>query len=111
MIWNDLGNEYAAAGDLTKAMSALQRAHAVDPDYPLPLYNLGKHILDRYRELAGSGTNEPGMLAEAIDYFCRSLGKDPNNADCHRNLAIAYQAAGDTLKASTHVMEALRLGR
>jgi tetratricopeptide (TPR) repeat protein len=113
MIWNDLGNEYAAAGQFEKAISALKRGHAAYPDYPLPLYNLGKHTLDRCQELQNAGVADQAqvhtMASEAIRYFNACLERDPGNADCHRNIAIAYRMIRDTEAAGAHMMEALRL--
>ena len=117
MIWNDLGNEYAAAGELDKALLALKRAHEVFPAYPLPLYNLGKYTLDRCQELQKELQNDgpsaqarlQELAAEAISYFKQSLELDPDNAACHQNIAIAYALAQDAEKARVHTMEALRL--
>lgn len=117
MIWNDLGNEYAAAGELDKALSALKRAHEVFPAYPLPLYNLGKYTLDRCQELQKElEHDDPSaqarlqeLAAEAIGYFNQSLERDPDNAACHQNIAIAYALAQDAEKAEVHTREALRL--
>ncbi|HEY5380908.1 MAG TPA: tetratricopeptide repeat protein [Acidobacteriaceae bacterium] len=113
MIWNDLGNEYAAAGEMDKALAALKRAHEVFPAYPLPLYNLGKYTLDRCAELQQAGSSAKARLhdlaAEAIGYFKQSLERDPDNAACHQNLAIAYALTDDADKARAHTMEALRL--
>jgi Flp pilus assembly protein TadD len=117
MIWNDLGNEYAAAGELDKALAALKRAHEVFPAYPLPLYNLGKYMLDRCHELqqefqeadSSAQTRLQELAAEAIGYFKQSLERDPDNAACHQNLAIAYALAEDAEKARAHTMEASRL--
>jgi len=117
MIWNDLGNEYAAAGELDKALLALKRAHEVFPAYPLPLYNLGKYTLDRCAEVQlelqeadpSAQARLREMAAEAIGYFKLSLERDPENAACHQNLAIAYALIEDAERAEVHTMEALRL--
>jgi tetratricopeptide (TPR) repeat protein len=113
MIWNDLGNEYAAAGQPEKAIAALKRARQVDPTFPLPLYNLGIHTLDRCVALQQSpeaSTRQAEEMAwEAIGYFNASLVNDPDNAACHRNLARAYAIVKEGGKASAHAMEAIRL--
>ncbi len=112
MIWNDLGNAYAAAGELDKALAALKRAHEVDPEYPLPLYNLGLYTLERCRQLEADHASDAdvrAMAEEAIEYFQASLARDPDNAACHQNIAIAYRIVKDAQRAGAHVVEALRL--
>lgn len=112
MIWNDLGNQYAAAGQLDKAIAALKRALQADPNYPVPLYNLGVHTLARCAELHASGaaTAETEELAwEAIGYLNTSLAKDPDNAACHQSLVTAYGLVNQPGNARTHMVEALRL--
>jgi tetratricopeptide (TPR) repeat protein len=113
MIWNDLGNQYAAAGQLDKAIAALKRARQLDSAFPPPIYNLGVHTLNRclQQQKAGlaSKAETEEMAWEAIGYFNTSLAHDPNNADCHRNLATAYGLVKEPSKASKHAMEALRL--
>ena len=114
MIWNDLGNEYAAAGQFQKAMLTLTRAHALAPEYPLPLYNLGKHALDRCQALRAEGAAKieiDSLLVDAINWLNASLDRDPENADCHRNIAIAYGLIQDAESAGEHMMEAVRLNR
>lgn len=112
LIWNDLGNEYAAAGRLDQAISSLKRALAVDSSFPLTHYNLGVHTLNRCLEAQKSGaakTETQEMAWEAISFFNTSLVKDPDNAACHRNLATAYGIVKDGQHARTHMLEALRL--
>lgn len=113
MIWNDLGNEYAAAGQMHQALAALKRAHEVCPDYPLPLYNLGKYLLDRCLLLQNEGSGDMqqihGMATEAIEYFKSSLERDFENAACHHNLALAYGIVKNFSMATVHVMEARRI--
>ena len=112
LIWNDLGNEYAAAGQLDRAISALQRALQLDRDFPLTLFNLGVHTLNRCIEMQKSGAAKAetdAMAWEAIGFFNATLLKEPDNAACHQNLATAYGIVKDTRHASTHLLEALRL--
>lgn len=112
MIWNDLGNQYAAAGELDKALAALKRAHQVDPEYPLPLYNLGLYTLERCRQLEADHSSDAAVRAtakEAIEYFQASLARDPGNAACHQSIADAYRRVKDTQQAGAHMVEALRL--
>ena len=107
LIWNDLGNEYAAAGDFDNAISALKRGHEADPGHPLPLYNLGVHLLNRARELPIDKSSS--MATEAVRFFRLSLALDPENAAAHHNIAMAYGILQDTHRAGIHLAEALRL--
>jgi Flp pilus assembly protein TadD len=112
MIWNDLGNEYAAAGQLDRAISALKRALQVDSTFPLTHFNLGVHTLNRCLEMQKSGAakvDTDEIAWEAIGFFNKTLVTNPDNAACHQNLATAYKIVQDTKQARTHMLEALRL--
>jgi tetratricopeptide (TPR) repeat protein len=113
MIWNDLGNEYAAACQFEEALAALKRGYAIDPKYPLPLYNLGVHTLAHCKELEKAGLVDKAkfqdMVSEAIGYFSTFLEKDPDHADCHQSIATAYRMVHDKHRAGAHTLEALRL--
>jgi tetratricopeptide (TPR) repeat protein len=113
LIWNDLGVQYGAAGDLDKALAALQRGHAVDSTYPPILYNLGKFTLDRYTRLRDAGglseVEIQGMLGEAIGFLNANLDRDPDNADSHYYVALAYSLNRDEAMALAHMTVALRL--
>jgi len=113
LIWNDLGVQYEAAGDIDKALVALRRGHAVDSTYPPTLYNLGKFTLDRYTKLHKDGTLSEAemqeMLGEAIGFLNANLDRDPDNADGHYALALAYSLNRDEAMAVAHMTVALRL--
>jgi tetratricopeptide (TPR) repeat protein len=113
MIWNDLGNEYGAVGQFEEALVALKRGYAIDPKYPLPLYNLGVHTLAHCKELEKAGLADKAkfhdMVLEAIGYFNAFLERDPDHADCHQSIATAYRMIHDTHRAGAHTLEALRL--
>lgn len=112
LIWNDLGNEYAAEGQLDRAISALKHALQLDSSLPLTHFNLGVHRLNRCIEMQKSGaakSDTEEMAWEAISSFNAMLVKEPDNAACHRNLATAYGIVGDGKQARRHVLEALRL--
>jgi Flp pilus assembly protein TadD len=111
MIWNDLGVEYIAAGEPDAARKAFLRAHKVFPDYPLPLYNLGRLALGR--SLNGPEHSSPSAdltgAIEAIGYLDECLLKDPLLSEAYALLSTAYQAIGDDAQAQHHLQEALRL--
>lgn len=113
MIWNDLGVEYMAAGQPDAARNAFLRAHKVFPDYPLPLYNLGRLALGKClneRERHPTSGKLIGDLAiEAIGYLQQSLLRDPLLCESHMLLATAYEAIGDDARATFHLREATRL--
>ncbi|WP_190273737.1 tetratricopeptide repeat protein [Granulicella mallensis] len=113
LIWNDLGVQYEAAGEMDKALDALRRSHQADSTYPPALYNLGKFTLDRFIGFhkAGLAAKEEvqGMLIEAIDLLNANLDRDPDNADGHYQLALAYGLNQDERMALAHMTVALRL--
>ena len=61
MIWNDLGVQRVAAGQVSDALIAFQRALEAFPEYPMALYNLGKLSFDRCMELQVRGQHR-GMI-------------------------------------------------
>jgi tetratricopeptide (TPR) repeat protein len=109
LIWNDLGVQYEASGQIDKAFIALKRGREVDSTYPPTLYNLGKFTLDRLISLREAGLPAPGMLAEAIAFLNANLDTDPDNADGHHCLALAYRLNQDEHMALAHRTAALRL--
>ena len=115
LIWNDLGVQYEAAGQMDKAIVALKRGHHVDSTYPPTLYNLGKFTLDRLIKLRKTGqvtkVQVQEMLTESIGFLNANLNRDPDNADSHYCLALAYSLNQDELRAETHMAIALRLRR
>jgi predicted Zn-dependent protease len=109
LIWNDLGVQYEASGQMDKAFVALKRGHEVDSTYPPTLYNLGKFTLDRLISLREAGLPAPRMLADAIGFLNANLDRDPDNADGHRCLALAYRLNQDEPMALAHMTAAFRL--
>jgi len=113
LIWNDLGVQYEAAGQIDRAIVALKRGHHVDSTYPPTLYNLGKFTLDRlislHKTAMVTNVQVQKMLAEAIRYLNANLDRDPNNVDSHYYLALAHSLNQDEPTAQTHMAVALRL--
>jgi tetratricopeptide (TPR) repeat protein len=113
LIWNDLGVQYEAIGEIDKAFDALRRGHAIDPTYPPTLYNLGKFTLARFMSLEkvvlGAEVEGQRMLEEAISFLNAYLDRDPDNADGHYYLALAYDLNQDEQMAAAHMTVTLRL--
>jgi predicted Zn-dependent protease len=112
LIWNDLGVQYEAAGQIDKAFTALKCGHAIDSTYPPTLYNLGKLTLDQFvslRETGDATKDSDKMLVEAIRFLNANLDRDPENADGHYYLALAYGFKQDEDRALVHAEIALRL--
>jgi tetratricopeptide (TPR) repeat protein len=81
-IW--LGYAYRSAGDIPKALAALSRAVAHDPD-----------DLSVYADIAGTLADH-GRLDEALQWTDRALERDPE-FDCavHTSHRLRYRADGD----------------
>jgi len=113
LIWNDLGVQYEAAGQIDKAFVALRRGHQIDSTYPPTLYNLGKFTLDRLLSLRKAGLPTQAevqeMLTEAIGFLNANLDKDPDNADGHHCIALAYSLNQNEDMARAHMTVSLRL--
>lgn len=114
LIWNDLGIQYEAAGRTEEAFTALRRGHQADSTYSPIWYNLGKFTLDRFIRLYQSGEltedDAEELLTRAIQFLNGNLDRDPENADAHYNLAIAYAFCKDEHRAKAHMEVAVRLG-
>jgi tetratricopeptide (TPR) repeat protein len=117
----------------TNAVQAYERALAVDPDHLAARINLGRllheagHLRDAervYRAGVARGGSDPrlwfnlGVLLEdlgrhpdAIAAYESALRADPRFADCHYNLALVYEAAGNARGAIRHMGEYRKLTR
>ncbi|MEY2771262.1 MAG: hypothetical protein RIQ38_1681 [Pseudomonadota bacterium] len=84
-------------GQLDAALAHLQAAQDLRPDWEVPDLLRGNLLKDARR------------FDEAISAYQQVLGKDPNNANAHNNLANAYKDQGDLKKALQHYQQALRL--
>jgi tetratricopeptide (TPR) repeat protein len=73
-------------------------------DYRL-LNELGQTLVERSRlERSTAGRERrDAYLREAVDYFVRTLELDPENAEAHYNLDLAYRLLGQRDKASEHL--------
>lgn len=116
-----------------RAQEAYERALSLDPDLLAARINLGRllHEAGRLREaervyrdgVARAGNDailwfNLGVLLEdmargdeAVVAYEASLRADPRFADCHYNLALAYEAAGNARGAIRHMGEYRKLVR
>ena len=114
MIWNDLGVEYIAAAQPEKATAAFTRALKVFPEYPLPLYNLGRLAMGRCIEEQMGRSSSPDRVREfaneAVGFLTDYVQKDPYLIPAHALLCTAYEVLGNETRASMHRKELSRLG-
>jgi tetratricopeptide (TPR) repeat protein len=115
LIWNDLGVQYEACGQIDRALEALRRGHLCDSTYPPILYNLGTFTLNKFVDLQNSGkltgSEGPELLREAAEFLNANLDRDPDNADAHYNLALVYALSGEASRAQIEMKLALRMKR
>jgi tetratricopeptide (TPR) repeat protein len=113
LIWNDLGVEYEASGQIEKAIAALRRGYEADATYPPILYNLGKftfnHLVNLERAGEFSRAEAQRLLDKAIKFLNANLDRDPENADAHYYLALAYAMERDEQRADAHMTVAIRM--
>ena len=101
-----LGRALAEAGWIEDAVTAFERARALDaaqnaagpqPDYARTYLNLGNLAMER------------GQLAEAAGLYQRALSLKPDFADAHNNLGAALLAQSKSGEASARFVRALEL--
>jgi tetratricopeptide (TPR) repeat protein len=92
------GYERQQQGDPEGALTAYQKAAALDPSYPTP-YNDAGVLLE-----------EQGHLEEAERSYEQALAIDPNYLEAHTNLAMLHERLGDKEKAIYHWMKRYQLG-
>ncbi|MCF7985159.1 MAG: tetratricopeptide repeat protein [Thiohalocapsa sp.] len=113
------------AGNLDRAVDYLQRARAIDPDYPTLYVRLGKVHLDNSElaeaKAAFERVDDVPELASPVNYYLgqiallerrhedalallqAALAANPQATEVHYPLAQAYRALGDTDKARLHL--------
>jgi Tfp pilus assembly protein PilF len=115
------GNEYAAAGNLDKAMTEFKKVLKIDPANPLAHNNMGiiykrnglyVTAIDEFKQALEGMPNyyktynnlgniyyEREYYDEAEKYYLKCLKVKPDFAECYWNLALCYEAAGEDDKA------------
>ena len=113
MIWNDIGVEYVADGQIEEAHAAFRRALKALADYPPSLYNLGRLAMERCAaEQAKEHPSREMVLkfaAQGIQYLEGSLYSDPRHVQTHTALSVVYGVIGDAIRAKLHMKEASEL--
>ena len=95
--YNNLGAALIGKKQLNDAIVQLQRALAIQPDYPEALDNLGIALLQKEQ------------TDEAIAQFQHALAIQPDNAVAHYNLGIALLQKGQADDAILHYQRALAI--
>jgi predicted O-linked N-acetylglucosamine transferase (SPINDLY family) len=92
-----LGLTYDAATEAHSAFAALERALALDPDFPAALNNLANLYADQ------------GDFTRALAAFERALALTPDYAGAHYNYGSALLASGDAARAEAPLRRAVAL--
>jgi Tfp pilus assembly protein PilF len=131
-IYHYLGVMYQKAGNYPAAIDFSRRALHLEKDDLEPLINLGivyEKLGDYHRadatfaEALRSGLNDRvdlynnwgitvfkmGQTDKAIEYFRKGLLIDPDHAESHYNLGLAYDAKGMTREALAEMELSMRL--
>ena len=108
LIERERGNLDAAIqglDDIIENRFAKARKRGFDFSYDLQVTNtLGRTLLERARLERNQDQNSSRLewLEKALKMFQRSLDIDPENAEAHHNLALAYSETGDNEKSKQH---------
>ncbi len=103
-IWNSLGAALIGLGRHEEALEFLEKALAVDPDFPAALSNRGLALLMKAR----LEKNRPA-LEKAIDSFKEAIAKNQAYAPAYNGLGAAYKTAGNTEAAIATWLQALQV--
>jgi tetratricopeptide (TPR) repeat protein len=108
LIEREKGNLDAAIqglNDILENRFAKARKRGFDFSYDLQVLNtLGRTLFERARQERDTSQNDSRLewLEKATKTLQRSLEIDPENAEAHHNLALAYKEAGDAEKSKQH---------
>jgi tetratricopeptide (TPR) repeat protein len=94
---NNLGLQYASAGNVHEAIAEYEQALPLRPNYAIAHSNLGLE-LDR-----------AGQSADAIRHLEQAVAIQPDSADMHINLGQALEHSGRTSEAIDQYEQAIRL--
>jgi arylsulfatase A-like enzyme/Flp pilus assembly protein TadD len=103
-VWNSLGLAYWRQGDFARALKDFEQALALDPDDAIYNDNIGSlHVV-----MALKAKNQDG-LQKAVEYFRKSIARDPSLASAYNGLAGAYEVMGKRDEAIANWEKALEL--
>jgi len=103
-LWNYMGVAYWNEGDLSNAVTAYERALALDPKYGAVLANMGT-----VQTAIAMRDKDPARLRQAMDLFKKALQADPRDASAYNGLGAAYRLSGDLDAAISCFEQALVL--
>jgi arylsulfatase A-like enzyme/Flp pilus assembly protein TadD len=103
-LWNYTGVAYWNKGDLGRAVTAYERALALDPQYAAVLANLGT-----VRTAQAMRDKDAAALRQAMDLFNKALASDPRDVAALNGLGAAYRLLGDVDAAIASFERALAI--
>jgi tetratricopeptide (TPR) repeat protein len=103
-VWDMLGFAYLRTGDLEKAQESYEKALSIDDEDASVLNNCGHLYLSIYNK-----TKELSHHQKAVDFFKKSIEKDPNYVAAYDGLGIAYLIARDLDKSIYYWEKAIEL--
>ena len=103
-IWNSFGAAYVGLGRYDEARPRLEKALALDPDFPPALSNLGFALLMKAR----SEQNQI-LLKESMEKFKQAISQNQAFAPAYNGLGAAYKTAGEVEAAIECWLQALSL--
>lgn len=102
-IWNSLGAAFVGLGKYEEALQFLEKALAIDQDFPAALSNRGFALLMKARLEQNRET-----LTRAMDSFKEAITRNQAYAPAYNGLGAAYKTAGNTEAAITCWLQALQ---
>ncbi len=96
-FFNNLGNVYSEIGDTETALSALEKAVAINPTLSESRANLGNIYLEK------------GRVNDAIQQYRAALDLNPGDPKTYNNLGNAYMAVDQLYDASSSYRHAIRM--
>ncbi len=103
-LWNYMGVAYWNKGDLPNAVTAYERALALDPKYGAVLANLGT-----VQTAIAMRDKDSAALRRAMDLFKKALESDPRDVSATNGLGAAYRLLGDLDAAISCFEQALAI--
>ncbi len=130
-VRNNLGNAYAYAGQMDKALEQYRESVRINPDHPLAHFNIGFTLVHQNRNaeavapleeavrirprdadsqyILGRALANSGRPAEGLPHFEVALSLKPDDSEARRDFASALAAVGRLPDAVFHFREALRV--